>query len=65
MTRKYIEDFCPKCQDKTWHRRFKRMGHRGEKWHVRRTVTWCLSCQRRVIVNATPHHRKRFNKNFK
>lgn len=64
--KKYIMDFCSGCKKETWHRIFRRYGHRGKssgkekaKHYLKRTVTWCLICQKRKIVNTTPHRRER------
>lgn len=64
MGNKYIEDFCTRCNKETIHRVFKRFAWRGKRnsrsrYYQKRKVTYCLTCQKRVIVNTTPHARTR------
>ena len=60
---KYIEQICPNCNCKTWHRQFKRFGRSAKgkgKGHksLRRVVTWCCDCGYRVIDNAKQGKRR-------
>jgi len=48
---KYIEERCTKCNEETVHRIFRRFGKKksdGSKQH-KRTVIWCMKCQKRII----------------
>jgi len=48
---KYNEEFCSNCKEETIHRVFRRFGKKtsdGRKSH-KRTVTWCMKCQKRII----------------
>ena len=54
----YIKSFCNKCNKESWHRVFKRFGSgekgkgkKGKKF-LKRKVTYCLNCQKRVIENT-------------
>lgn len=52
---KYIEQECPFCKVKTWHRRIRHFGMSDKKdgrKHIKRIVTRCCECGYRIIDNA-------------
>jgi len=55
---RYINEFCDRCCEETWHRIFRRFGSgekgkgkKGKKF-LKRTVIYCLNCQKRIITNT-------------
>lgn len=56
MGNRYEQKICSSCKDETIHRIVRRFGKakrgKGEgKMSIKRIVTWCMECQKRIIDN--------------